>query len=510
MRPTSVFAGMVGVCASAICGCGKSATTAASGTANSVLERNNHPSRDGHFTQPLLTRAAVKLAGKTADSAFLATFPGNMWASPLYLENGPSGKGVFFAVTTGNDVLALGETDGHVVWTTNIGSSPTANGVSCGSIHPLGIISTPVIDASARTIYVAGAIGTTSIARHEVHALSVDDGTDTITGGWPVDVSKLTAGSLAFTPPPYNQRSALSLIKGTLYVAYGGHVGDCGEYHGWITGIDTKNATQTGSWATGGRGSGIWAAGGMASDGNAVFATTGNDTAGSKTHIDSEEVIRVTGLGKVDTTSAANRFYPSRWLDMDGADADMAANSTVYIEVPGATPSTYVVAIAKDGHMYLLDSKNLGGLGGAAVDFVVAASGMSIHTAPAAYTNAAGVHVLLSTDGGAMCPAGMPGGKVVMSVLVPAGAPPSPKVEWCAALGGPVTAPVVTTIDGRAEAIVWYMNNGRLTGLDGDTGASIYQSADTCAGVRQWTSPIAVKGRIIIGADGHLCAWTVH
>jgi hypothetical protein len=250
----------------------------------------------------------------------------------------------------------------------------------------------------------------------------------------------------------------------------------------------------------------------MASDGEAIFPTTGNDTMGSQGHVDSEEVVRVTGLAKVDTGSTANVFYPARWQAMDGADADLASSSTVYIEVPGATPATFVVAISKDGHMYLLDSRNLGGMDGAAVDFVVAASGMSIHTAPGAYTTAAGVHVLFSTDSGAVCPAATPGGggKVIMSVLVPPGAPPAPRIEWCAPLSGAVTSPAITTTNGKDDAIVWYVNNGKLTGLDGDTGASIYASTDTCPGVRQWTSPIAVKGRIIAGADGRLCAWTVH
>ena len=154
---------------------------------NSVLERNNHPSRDGHFIQPALTKAAAK--GLTFDTAFQANFTGAMCASPLYLENGPGGKGVFFAVTTGNDVFALDETTGAVVWKHNIGPSPTASGAGCGNISPIGILSTPVIDAAARTIYVAGAIGAgAAIQRHEVHALSVDDGTER--AGWPVDVSR--------------------------------------------------------------------------------------------------------------------------------------------------------------------------------------------------------------------------------------------------------------------------------------------------------------------------------
>lgn len=486
----------------------------ASADPDSVLERNNHPSRDGHFKQPLLTKAAVTAApSKARDAAFAASFDGEMWASPLFLAAGPhspGGKGAFFAVTTGNDVVALDETDGHVVWKANIGSSPQESGAGCGSIHPIGILSTPVIDPAAGRIYVAGAIGTTSIARHEVHALSLADGSDVGSGGWPVDVSKLKAGTLAFTPPPYNQRSALSLVKGTLYVAYGGHVGDCGAYHGWVTAVDTRDATKTGSWATGGQGEGIWPAGGMASDGTSVFAMTGNATAGTSTHQDSEEVVRISGLAQADTTNPANVFYPTIWKVMDDRDNDMSSNSSLYIQVPGATPSTMVVALSKDGHLYLLDAKNLGGLGGQVVDFLVASAGMSIHTAPAAYTDAAGAHVLFSTDSGAKCPAGMPGGQVVMSVLIPTGAPPAPVVEWCAALAGEVTAPVVTTSDGTSDAIVWFTSNGTLTGVDGATGAVIYKSTDSCSGIVRWTSPIAVKGRLVAGGAGHLCSWTVH
>jgi hypothetical protein len=473
--------------------------TPASG--NSVLERNNHPNRDGHFIQPTLTKAMA--ATMALDAGFNATFTGNMWASPLYLENGPNGKGAFFAVTTGNDVYALDETDGHVVWTQNIGTSPTANGVSCGNIHPLGILSTPVIDAQARTIYVAGAIGDASaIMSHQVHALSVDDGKER--AGWPVDVS----GTLGFDPRPANQRSALSLVGGILYVAYGGHIGDCGDYRGRVVAIKTSDPTQVTGWATGGKGEAIWAAGGMASDGTSLYATTGNNTAGASTHADSEEVVRLTGMATLGAGDK-NVYYPSRWRDMDGNDADLGANSPLYI----TTPASYVVAISKDGHLYLLDSANLGGSDGHKVDYTVAQTGMSIHTAPAAYTTAQnGMHVIFSTDNNAVgCPAGGAAGQVVMSVQIPAGSPPAPKTAWCAALGGTVTAPIATTTDGKNDAVVWYMSNNKLVAVDGDTGASIFAGgSDTCSGVRKWTSPIAVKGRIIVGGDGHLCSWSPH
>lgn len=477
------------------------------GTA-SVLERNKNPSRDGNFVQPGLTKAMV--AKMALDADFKATFTGDMWASPLYLENGPNGKGVFFAVTTGNDVFALDETSGSAVWMKHLGDSPTANGVNCGNIHPLGILSTPVIDAVSKTIYVAGAIGTNSIARHEVHALSTEDGETR--NGWPVDVSKLKAGSLQFMPPPHNQRSALSLVSGTLYVAYGGHIGDCGPYHGWVVGIDAKDPTKTGAWATRGQGEGIWAAGGMASDGNGVFAVTGNRMPRGQPATrttDSEQVVRITGLGQFDG-DAKNFYYPETWHAMDEADADFGASSPLYIEVPGATPSKLVVALAKDGHLYLLDAANLGGMGGHVVDFMISNSGMSILTVPAAYPGSSGVNVVFTAYSGAICPSGG-SGKRVMAVQIPPGSPPQPKVLWCAAMSGESTAPIVTTTDGRSEAIVWFMNNGKLNAVDGETGAVLWNGgSDQCSGIRRWTSPIAVKGRIVAGGDDHLCSWSVH
>ncbi|MES1165170.1 MAG: hypothetical protein ABUR63_05400 [Verrucomicrobiota bacterium] len=483
-------------------GSGSGASGATHGTGGSsadqsVLERNNHPSRDGVFVQPRLTKAVA--ATLKLESTFKATFAGNMWASPLYLQNGPGKKGVFFAVTTGNDVFALDETSGATVWTKNLGSSPTANGVSCGNIHPLGILSTPVISASARTIYVGAAIGTNSISDHQIHALSVDDGSPK--PGWPVSVSKVTSAGMTFMPPPQNQRSALSLVGGKVYVAYGGHVGDCGPYHGWVVAVDATDPTKVGGWVTGGQGEGIWDAGGMASDGNGVFALTGNSTVGASTHLDSEEAVRITGMG-----TKSDAFFPTSWKSMDSGDADLGASNPVYFELPGATPSKVLAVVSKDGNIYLLDAENLGGMGGQKAALQVSNGTMSIHTAVATYTTGQGRYVVFGTDSGALCASAS--GEAIVSVRVAAGSPPKPAIAWCAPLSGPVTGPVTTTTDGTRDVVVWYMSNGKLVGVDGDAGSSIFTSTESCAGVRQWTSPIAVNGRIVVGADGKLCAWS--
>jgi hypothetical protein len=488
-------------------GAGTGGTGGAAVGNNSVLERNHRPSRDGNYLQPTLTKAVA--ATMALDSDFVASFTGDTWASPLYLENGPSGKGVFFTVTNDNNVFALDETTGAKIWTSSIGTAAGKTGQSCGDITPLGIISTPVIDAQARTIYVAGAIGNAStITEHQIHALSVDDGSER--AGWPLNVSTLSSGGVAFTASPQNQRSALSLVGGILYVAYGGHNGDCGNYRGWVIAVNTADPTQTGAWVTGGtRGEAIWAAGGMASDGNGIFAVTGNNLTGTSTHADSEEVVRLTGLAAFNRTNQ-NLFYPSAWRTMDGNDADLGASNPVYL----TAPSPLVAAISKDGHLFLLDAANLGGTTPLA-DLVVASGGaMIVHTAPAAYATAAGMHIVFTTDSNASCPAGGPTGKVVMSVLIPPGSPPVPKAAWCVATGnaslGFPASPMVTTTDGQSNAIVWIINGSKLMGLDGDTGATIYNGTDSCSGVHKWTAPIAVKGRIVVAGDTHLCSWSAH
>jgi hypothetical protein len=460
----------------------------------SVLQRNKNASRDGHFIDPLMTKA--RAATMALDSSFSPSFGASMWASPLYMENGPNGKGIFIAVNTQNNVYAFDETTGAMVWMRNVGTpAGSSNGPNapCGNIHPLGILATPVIDGQARTIYVSAAIGNdNAILRHELHALSADDGSER--PGWPVDVS----GKANFDPQPHNPRSALSLVNGIVYVAYGGHIGDCGDYHGRVVAIDTKDPTKVAGWATGGVGEAIWAPGGMPSDGDGVFATTGNRTGGAGSgHLDSEEVVRITGMA-----TRSDVYYPAAWQQMDIDDADFGSSSAMVIDVPGATPSSMVVAPAKTGHVYFLDAKKLGGMGGELIDLQAGSSGF---TAPASYQTSKGTFVTL-TLGSVRCPAGASG--QVAGILVSPGAPAKADIVWCASAQGRYS-PIATTTDGKSEALVWFMNGSKLNAVDGETGQVVFSGGTgDCPGVVKWTSPIAVKGRIIVGAGNRLCSWS--
>jgi hypothetical protein len=85
-------------------------------------------------------------------------------------------------------------------------------------------------------------------------------------------------------------------------VPFGGHFGDCGQYHGRIVGISLQDPRSVVSWATRARGGGIWAPGGMSTDGKSLFFATGN-TFDSAEWSDGEAVFRLPpGLRRSEAT----------------------------------------------------------------------------------------------------------------------------------------------------------------------------------------------------------------
>ena len=62
-------------------------------------------------------------------------------------------------------------------------------------------------------------------SKHFIYSLNVDTGA--INPGWPVDVNATaTYNGMTFTSLVQNQRAALGLVNGVVYVPYSGHFGD--------------------------------------------------------------------------------------------------------------------------------------------------------------------------------------------------------------------------------------------------------------------------------------------
>jgi hypothetical protein len=477
---------------------------------SSVLQFHNHLNRDGTFIDPLLTRAVV--ATMHADPSFSGATPGAVYAQPLYVEHGPGGRGTFYVVTESNDVYALDEQTGEALWHRNVGIPASSTGVGCGDIAPLGITGTPAIDLSTRTILFDSAVAAQqggSIQTHVVHALSIDDGVER--PGWPFDASTLRSQSgTSFYPPAQNQRSALIVVGGIVYVAYGGHAGDCSAYHGWLAGIPLAMPSGAHAYATPSLGCGMWSPGGPSSDGTSIYVTTGNAIGGPASWEGNEAVLRFTA-GPLFSGASTDFFAPANWANLDSRDADLSGTGPLVVDAPGFTPSKLLLALGKDVYAYVLSRDDLGGLGGQPVMKVPVDSNAIIGSA-AWYGLPSGTYfVFRGYYGGIpLCPTGMKGD--LASIRLDASSPTGLTPAWCADNGGE-GSPIVTTSDGVHDAIVWSAGaeaSGQLHAWDAETGAPLFTGGgpgDVVPGLRHFTTLIAVHGRVFAGADDRLYAF---
>ena len=322
---------------------------------------------------------------------------------------------------------------------------------------------------------------------------------------------------MTFNSTVQNQRGALALNSGSLYVPYGGHFGDCGNYHGWVVAVPVDDPDSATAWATDAVGGGIWAVGGLSTDGNSIFAATGN-TFSTTSWMGGEAVIRL-GLDDTFSGDPADYFAPSNWLNLDFTDLDTGGSGPIVLDVPGATPFQLVVALGKNGVAYLLDRNYLGGIGtgdgetgeGLQSKRVVSVGGV-IRNAAAAYTAPSGTYVVFDTNNGTGigCP-GTPGN--VIALKIGASAPPTIDVAWCANVPGR-GSPIVTTTDGNSEPVVRTAgseSSNRLHAFNGETGEVLFNGGgpdEQMSLVRRFQTPIAVNGRIFVAADNELYAFT--
>jgi len=261
---------------------------------------------------------------------------GDIYAEPLVF------RGDVFVATENNSVYALDGSTGSVLWQRNLGPPVQSNTLPCGDIGPVtGITGTPVISPSTGIIYVVAY----SAMHHTLWALSV------------------STGAVVFhesaTPPGFNdttqqERTALTLANGMVYIGYGGLAGDCAQYYGWEVGLPANApgkmvyyqvpVTREGA---------IWAPSGAAVDpqGN-VYVTSGNG-ASTTTFDHSDSVIKLSP-----TLTEEGYFAPTEWVQMNQNDADLGSLA------PAIVGPNLLFQIGKEGIGYLLNASNLGGIGG--------------------------------------------------------------------------------------------------------------------------------------------------
>jgi len=469
-----------------------------SATAQSVTTYHNSNQRSGSYVIPALTKAAA--SGIQPDTGFHATVSGHVYAQPLFWKPPGSNKGLVIVATESNNVYALDEDSGAVVWQRSLGNPMPLSQLPCGNIDPMGITGTPVIDPAKGLLYLDAMTKTQNGARHLIHALSLSDGSSP--KHWPIDVQQALAGQgVSFDSSVQGERGALLYYGHNLYAVYGGHFGDCGSYRGTVIQIATKTATLAAEWQTRATGGGIWAQGGLAGDGRDLFITTGN-TFGASQWSDGEAIIRLKP-GLAHSTSSTDYFAPANWQSLDNSDEDLGGTEAIPIDVLVPGTSRRVIAFGKDGNAYLANRRNLGGVGGQIQALPVSTHG--IRTAPAVLEMPSATLVAFTSGGGGACN----GGNITMLSVAPKGHKPM-SVAWCAALNG-AGAPIITTTDGSADALVWAIGaegDNELHAFDAKTGQVVFSGTGTAmTGLHHFETILATQQRLYVGADGTVYAF---
>ena len=376
--------------------------------------------------------------------------------------------GRIYAATEKNRVVALAPDSGKVLWSTSIGEPLTNVGdaAGCGNIDPLGITSTPVIDAATGIVYVVGEIRDSDTSVH--HQLF---GLDGATGK--VKVSDNVDPPLPSGERSINllQRASLALANGRVYVAYGGNDGDCGKYHGWVVAVQKSGDPQPLSFevAADGEGGAIWESGGAPAIDQAgnVYVTTGNANpdppqGGPDPKHYTESVVKL---------SPELRPLASYKDVIAGGDEDLATGNPVLL------PNGDLFAVGKTDVGYVLKQSDL-----TEVARIKDVCGSNPDGGPA--YDAAGNRIFVPCKDGGIQEIDLTSKKLVRKLS--------------AANGPPI-------IVGRRVWAVSYPE-GRLASFDVDTGRLV-QKLSVGSRVSNFTSPSAGLGLLLVGTSNGVAAF---
>jgi outer membrane protein assembly factor BamB len=266
------------------------------------------------------------------------------------------------AATEHNTVYALAAADGHVLWSTSLGEPVPGSQLPCGNIDPLGITGTAAYDQNSGLVFV---VAETQGGRH------------TLAG---VDLASGAVMLRRALPPPrgeeiaHQQRAALTVLDGWVYVAYGGLFGDCGNYLGSVLAATTAGTGPLRSYTVPTpRQGAIWAPGGaVVHHGRLLYGVGNGESTQDYDHSDSV-------LALTPQLTLADSFSPTQWAADNAADLDLGSMSPAVV-------GDRVLTVGKRGVGYLLDANRLGGIGGQlSAQPICPAFGGSAVTGPTVY-----------------------------------------------------------------------------------------------------------------------------
>jgi len=268
--------------------------------------------------------------------AWTRRLDGAVYAQPIVVGSS------IIAATENNTVFALRADTGAVIWQRHLGAPVPLSRLPCGNIDPLGITGTPAYDAESGNVFF---VTETTGSSHDLHAIDVRNGRVQ----WSRNLDVVDRDRHA-----EQERGAVLVAHHRVYVAFGGLLGDCGDYIGYVTGVATTgNGPVLHYEVPSGREAGIWAAAGPVEDPRTgeIFVAVGNGSETGGRFDGSDSVLRLSP-----TLQRRAMFAPSTWPEDNAADLDLGSMSPVLAQ-------RRVVIAGKRGTVYLL-RPDLGGIGG--------------------------------------------------------------------------------------------------------------------------------------------------
>lgn len=490
----------------------------------------NDNARSGVNNQELALSPAT-VSSSTFGKLFSCPVDGYAYAQPLYVANLPiPGNGthnVVFVATEMDSVFAFDADANPCVqlWHASLilpgwQAVPTPNlDITSTDIVPfVGITGTPVIDISSSTLYVVAKTNTTGVNPSYSQALY---GLNLATGQMKIQPNGTVIEAVGASSPPFsllleNQRAALLLENGVVYIAFGSHGGQ-GNYHGWLLGYDSTtlqpslsfNVTPSGSQG------GIWQSGGgpsADSSGN-IFVTTGDGPfdvyRGGSSYGDS--FLRLVDASG--TLSVADYFSPCNQAALEVTGEDLGASAPVLLpdSVGSASQPDLMIGASKGGSLYVVNRDTLGGYNGTCPD-----------ASSRVQTVAVGDNPFLSTplfwDNAVYAAAG--NGPLMAFPVTVGVIASSPLSSQSPEMLGPQGATPVISANGSNNALIWLIDSSGalatpntsaiLRAFEPDNLSNeIYNSAmmparDTAGLAVKFSVPTVANGKVYVGTQTEL------
>jgi hypothetical protein len=201
-----------------------------------------------------------------------------------------------------------------------------------------------VFDGATGLVFVAAQYG--GAPRHEMVALDVADGS--VRWRRSIDVPGVETAAM-------QERGALTVTGGRVWVPFGGLDGDCGGYKGRVVGLalDGSGSPLTYTVPTT-REAGIWTPPGPSVDAAGhLFVSVGNGESGQGDPYDySDSVLELDANARL-----TDSFSPRSWATDNESDLDLGSQGPALV-------GKWIFIAGKSGTAYVLRHDALGGIGG--------------------------------------------------------------------------------------------------------------------------------------------------